>query len=209
MVAQVRYLVVERSRGRVTLCAVCTVHMKTRSVSVLVKPQNQYRQFVSGLASKPLRQFSSVWPQNRWRRFSLILPQNRWLWFPNLCLKTGSSDLMIWVSKSPRQILGLSLKIKQTSICRLQHKTNGGRMPWDTRRHLTACFAWKQVALGFPSLASRLADARRRVVHVAPLQRLRRDQVEDGWVDVMNCVRPCYAYFTVFYVLGPRGIIVF
>jgi hypothetical protein len=37
---------------------------------------------------------------------------------------------------------------------------------------------------------------------------LHRDQIEDGWVDVMGCVRPCYPYFIIFYVLGPRGIVV-
>jgi hypothetical protein len=45
--------------------------------------------------------------------------------------------------------------------------------------------------------------------HVAPSWRLCRDQVEDGWVDAMGCVGPCYPYFSVFYVLGPKGIVVF
>jgi hypothetical protein len=40
MIAQVEYSIVERSRGRVTLCAVCTVHVETRSASFLVEPQN-------------------------------------------------------------------------------------------------------------------------------------------------------------------------
>jgi hypothetical protein len=40
MVAQIGYSVVERSGGRVMLCAVCTVHMDTRSASFLVEPQN-------------------------------------------------------------------------------------------------------------------------------------------------------------------------
>jgi hypothetical protein len=44
---------------------------------------------------------------------------------------------------------------------------------------------------------------------VAPSWRLHRDQVEDGQVDAMGCVRPCYSYFAVFYVLGLRGIVVF
>jgi hypothetical protein len=44
---------------------------------------------------------------------------------------------------------------------------------------------------------------------MTPSQRLRRGQVEDGWVDVMGCVGPCYHYFAVFLVLGPRGIVVF
>jgi hypothetical protein len=57
MVAQVGYLVVGRPRGRVAPCAVCTWHVETRSTCFLVEPQNQYRQFVSGLTSKPLGQF--------------------------------------------------------------------------------------------------------------------------------------------------------
>jgi hypothetical protein len=70
-----------------------------------------------------------------------------------LDLKTGSSGLVIWVSKSPRRFLGLGLKTKQTSVCRLHHKIDGGRSAQDTRRDLAACLAWKQVWLGFPSLA--------------------------------------------------------
>jgi hypothetical protein len=66
MVAQVGYSVAGRSRGRVAPCAVCTWHVEIRSTSFLVEPQNQGRQFVSGLASKPLGQFLPVWPQNWW-----------------------------------------------------------------------------------------------------------------------------------------------
>jgi hypothetical protein len=57
MVAHVRYSVTGRSRSRVALCAVCTVHVKTRSMCFLVEPQNQGQRFVSGLASKPLGRF--------------------------------------------------------------------------------------------------------------------------------------------------------
>jgi hypothetical protein len=78
----------------------------------------------------------------------------------------------------------------------------------DMRRDMAACFAWKQVAIGFSSLALRLAEARQRVVHMAPLRRLHRDQVEDRRVDAMGYVRPCYPYFVVFYVLCNRGIVV-
>jgi hypothetical protein len=60
MVAQVRYLVAGRSRGRVAPCAICTWHVETSSMGFLVEPQNQGRQFVSGLASKPLERFSLV-----------------------------------------------------------------------------------------------------------------------------------------------------
>jgi hypothetical protein len=44
---------------------------------------------------------------------------------------------------------------------------------------------------------------------MAPLQRWREDQVEDGWVDAMDYIRPCYSYFVIFIVLGPMGIVVF
>jgi hypothetical protein len=66
MVAQVEYSVARRSRGRVTPCAVCTVHEETMSVSFLVEPQNQGRRFVNGLVSNPLGRFSLVCPQNWW-----------------------------------------------------------------------------------------------------------------------------------------------
>jgi hypothetical protein len=127
---------------------------------------------VSGLASKPLerflplwpqnllQRFSPVWPQNWWRRFLPVWPQNRWSvpqnqgggGFSGLGLKTGSFGLVIWASKSPRRFLGLGLKTKQASVCRLRRKTDGWRSAQDTCRDLAACLAWKQVWLGFPSL---------------------------------------------------------
>jgi hypothetical protein len=72
--------------------------------------------------------------------------------FPDLDLKTGSSGLMIWASKSLRRVLGLGLKTKRVSVCRLRHKTDEGRSARDTRRDLAACLAWKQVWVGFHSL---------------------------------------------------------
>jgi hypothetical protein len=42
--AHVGYSVVRRSGGRVTLCAVCTVHEETSSAGFLIDPQNQGRQ---------------------------------------------------------------------------------------------------------------------------------------------------------------------
>jgi hypothetical protein len=95
MVAQVGYSVAERSRGRVAPCVVCTMHVETRSAGFLVEPQNQALRFVSGLASKPLRQFL---------RFDLktggdgilVEPQNQGGGgFPGLGHKTGSYGLMI------------------------------------------------------------------------------------------------------------------
>jgi hypothetical protein len=47
------------------------------------------------------------------------------------------------------------------------------------------------------------------MVHVASSRRSRKDEVEDEWVDVMDCIRPFYPYFVIFIILGPRGILVF
>jgi hypothetical protein len=74
MVAQVGYSVAGLLRGRVVLCAVCTMHMKTRSAGFLVEHQNQGRWVVNGLSSKPLASklvstIFLVWPQSWWRRF--------------------------------------------------------------------------------------------------------------------------------------------
>jgi hypothetical protein len=64
----------------------------------------------------------------------LVQPQNQGGGgFPDLGLKTGSTSLAIWASKSPRRFLGLDLKIR----C---HKTDGRRSVWDTHRDLAACF---------------------------------------------------------------------
>jgi hypothetical protein len=57
--------------------------------------------------------------------------------------------------------------------------------------------------------ASKLMEVRRRVVYVAPTRRLRRGQVEDGRIDAMDCVGLCYPCFIVFFVLVPRGVLVF
>jgi hypothetical protein len=69
----------------------------------------------------------------------LVVPQNQCGGlFPGLGLKTSSFGLVIWATKSPRWFLGLGLKTKQASVYRLRHKTNGGRLAWDTHRDLVA-----------------------------------------------------------------------
>jgi hypothetical protein len=57
--------------------------------------------------------------------------------------------------------------------------------------------------------ASKLAEARRWVVHVAPLWMLHRDQVEDGRVDMTGYVGSCHPYIAVFFILCTRGVFVF
>jgi hypothetical protein len=119
----------------------------------------------AGLASKPVATVFSSLTSKLVATVSLSLaskptvgflvePQNQGGGgFPGLGFKTDSSGLVIWASKSPRQFLGLSLKTKWALIYWLRHKTDGGRSARDTRRDLAACFTWKQVWLGFPSLA--------------------------------------------------------
>jgi hypothetical protein len=87
----------------------------------------------SSLASKPVATVSPGLASTPLVGF-LVEPQNQGGGgFLGLDLKTGSSGLVIWASKSPRWFLGLGLKTKQASVCRLRHKTDGGRLAWDTR----------------------------------------------------------------------------
>jgi hypothetical protein len=98
---------------------------------------------VTGLASKPVATVSPDLASKPAVGF-LVEPQNQGgggLF--GLGLKTDSSDLVIWTSKSPRRFLGLSLKIKHASVYRLHHKTDRGRSTRDTRQDLAACFTWK------------------------------------------------------------------
>jgi hypothetical protein len=128
--AQVGYSVAERLRGRVTLCAVWTMHKGTRSAGFL------------------------VWPQIQCRRFLPAWSQTGGFGFLGSGLKPNSYGLMIWAAKSPWWFLGLDLKTKWATICRLCHKTDKRmKIARDTRRDLVTYFAWKQVGLGFLSLA--------------------------------------------------------
>jgi hypothetical protein len=98
-----------------------------------------------GLASKPVVTVSLGLASKSTVVF-LVEPQNQdGGGFSSLGLKTGSSDLVIWASKSPRWFLGLGPKTKQDSVCRLCYKIDGVWSAWDTHRDLAACFTWKQV----------------------------------------------------------------
>jgi hypothetical protein len=84
-----------------------------------------------GLASKPAVGF-------------LVEPQNQGGGgFSGLGLKIGSFGLVIWALKSLRWFLALGLKTKQTSVCRLCQKIDGGRSARDMYRDIAACLAWK------------------------------------------------------------------
>jgi hypothetical protein len=106
----------------------------------------------AGLASKPVATAFPGWASKLMAMVSpgltsksavgfLVEPQNQGGGgFPGLGLKTGSTGLVICASKSPRRFLGLVLKTKWVSICRLRHKIDGGRSTQDTPQDLAACF---------------------------------------------------------------------
>jgi hypothetical protein len=139
MVAEVGYSMAGRSRGWVAPSAVCTVHVEMRSTGFLVKPQNQGRQFVSGLASKPHGRFSPVWPQNQWRWFLAIWPQTGgdglwWFGLKTYCngfwrfgLKTYY-DSFLWfgLKTSGDGFLQFGLKTGCDGFSRFGLKTGGG-----------------------------------------------------------------------------------
>jgi hypothetical protein len=106
-----------------------------------------------------------VWHQNHWDdflpfglktggdSFSRFGLKTGGFGFSSLSLKTGGYGLVICASKSPRQFFGLELKTKWAMVCRLRLKIDRRMEPArGTRQDLAACFAWKQVGLGFPSL---------------------------------------------------------
>jgi hypothetical protein len=117
-------------RGRVTLCAVCTVHVETRSASFLIEPQNQGQRFVSGLASKPVATvlrlglkigtdgfsrfglktgggFLGWASKSRWWRISRFSPQNWQLRLGDLGLKTTTT--VSWFGPQNQADYGLSV----------------------------------------------------------------------------------------------------
>jgi hypothetical protein len=46
------------------------------------------------------------------------------------------------------------------------------------------------------------------MVHMASSWRSRGDEIEDGRVDAMSCIRICYPNFVIFIVLGRKGSLV-
>jgi hypothetical protein len=86
----------------------------------------------NGLASKTVVMVSPDLASKRAVGFLVEFQNQGGGGFSGLGIKTCSSGLVIWASKSPRRFLGLGLKTKQALVCRLRHKTNGERSMWDT-----------------------------------------------------------------------------
>jgi hypothetical protein len=148
-----------------------------------------------------------------WAQVSWLSLKTKVIGFSGLGLKTGSYSLVICSSKSLQWFLGLDLKTKWATICRSCHKTNGRRMARDTCRDLAACFAWKQVGLGFPCFASKLTDERRRLVHMASSWRSRWSEAKRWLVRCHRVQRSGsqtnLPFLVVIFLLAHRGILVF
>jgi hypothetical protein len=146
---------------------------------------------------------SVVWPQNHWGgffRFCLKTGGNGFsrfgiktddFRFPSLAVKTGSYSLVTWISKSPWQFLGLRLKTRWARVCWLRYKTNGEGE--DGVGHASRSSGLLRVEASrtrVSQFASKLAEVRQRVVHVASSWRSREDQVEDWRFNATDCVGP-------------------
>jgi hypothetical protein len=128
---------------------------------------------------------------------SLFESQNRQLWFSDLGLKITAT--ISWFG--PQNHGGFGLSVAPQNRRREDGAGNALRS--------AGLLRLKESRVRIFQSGLKTTEARWRVVHVAPLWRLRQDQVEDGHVDAMGCVGPCYLYFTVFLVLGTRSILVF
>jgi hypothetical protein len=108
----------------------------------------------AGLASKPVATISSGLTS---KPVATVFSSLASKLVPTVSLGLSSKPVVGFLVEPQNQggegFLDLALKIKWASICRLHHKTDGERSTWDTRRDLATCFTWKQVWLGFPSLA--------------------------------------------------------
>jgi hypothetical protein len=101
------------------------LRLKTKVDGLLVVwPQNHWDGFF-GLDSKPVAAISPSFASKSLVGF-MVEPQNQGGGgFSVFGLKIGSYSLVIWVSKSPRRLLGLSLKTKRVTVYQLLHKTDG------------------------------------------------------------------------------------
>jgi hypothetical protein len=89
------------------MCAVCTMHVETRSTGFLDEPQNQGRRFISGLASKLIATVSPGLASKPLARVSRFGRQNWQLWFGDLGLKI--TVMVFWFGSQNQTGFGLSV----------------------------------------------------------------------------------------------------
>jgi hypothetical protein len=86
----------------------------------------------SGLTLKPMAMVSSGVASKLVARVFRFRPQNQYVRFGDLDLKI--TMMVFWFGHQNQA----------ASVCRLRHKTDGGRTVWDTCQELVACFTWKK-----------------------------------------------------------------
>jgi hypothetical protein len=139
--------------------------------------------------------------------------------FSQFVLKTNGYSFLVWSSK-PRSMvwwfgsqnhhdgfLVWTSKPSKRRFVSLCFKTNE-RIKTVWGHALTSGGVTKQVGLGFPNFASKLAEERWWVVHVASLQRSCGSEAKYGWFDGVGCgtveVGPSYPSLDVIFLLAHR-----
>jgi hypothetical protein len=146
---------------------------------------DEEREFL-GLASKPLG------------RVSWFEPQNRQLQFGDFGLKITTT--VSWFG--PQNQVGYDLSVASQNWWRM-------KTTWDTCRDLAICFAWKQVGLGFPSLASILVETRCGWCMWYHHRGCIELKLKTDMVDATGCIGSLDLNFAVFIALDINGILVF
>jgi hypothetical protein len=138
-----------------------------------------------------------VEPQNQGRRVSWFGPQNRQMWFSDLVHKITAA--VFWFG--PQNQVGDGFSVVLQNRWEEDSAGHTSRSSSLLRREASRARV--------SQFASKLTEERRRVMHMTSSWRSHEDKVEDGWVDATGYIRLFYPNFTVFVVLGPKGILVF
>jgi hypothetical protein len=127
-----------------------------------------------------------------------------------LGLNIGSYGLVICTSKSPRTVSWFGLQ-NQTdydlSVVPQNQRKDEDDAEHTSRSSDLLCLEASQARVFQSGLKTGGGAA--QMVHVASLPRLHRVEAKDRRVDATGYIRLFYSNFTVFIVLGPRGILVF
>jgi hypothetical protein len=115
MVAQVRYSVAGRSRGRVTPCAVCTWHVETRSAGFLVEPQNQGGGGFPGLGLKTGCSGLVIWGLKITATFSWFRPQNQVSFGSSVASQNRWREVGVGHASRSRSLLGVEASLARVS----------------------------------------------------------------------------------------------
>jgi hypothetical protein len=138
-----------------------------------------------------------VEPQNHGRRVSWFGPQNQQLWFADLAHKITTT--VSWFG--PQNQVGFGLSVAPQNR---REDEDGVRHTSRSSGLLYQEASWARVS----QFASKLAEERWRVVHVASSWRSQGDKDDDGRVDAMDCIKLLYPNFVLFFVLGHKGSLV-